>query len=62
MKANSSIQITTDVADLLDELTEQDYASVSAGWSCSTNTFTLSNHVGNNGWLCTITVECIKIC
>ncbi len=50
----------TAVADLLDELTEQDYAAVSG--ACSTNTFTLSDRYGNDGWFCTITVECMKWC
>ncbi|WP_116116068.1 plantaricin C family lantibiotic [Austwickia chelonae] len=40
-------------ASLLDEITEQDYAAVSG--ACSTNTFTLSNRYGNDGWFCTVT-------
>ena len=47
-------------ASLLDEITDQDYAAVSG--ACSTNTFTLSDRYGNDGYMCTLTVECVKWC
>lgn len=45
---------------LLEEVDEQDFSGVAG--ACSTNTFTLSTKLGNNGWFCTITKECTKYC
>lgn len=45
---------------LLQELSEQDFEGVAG--ACSTNTFTLSDYLGNKGGWCTLTVECQKNC
>lgn len=44
---------------LAEELTEVDL-SIQGG--CTTNTFTLSNYLGNNGGWCTLTKECTRAC
>ncbi|WP_130510116.1 plantaricin C family lantibiotic [Krasilnikovia cinnamomea] len=49
-----------DVA-LLEEIDEQDFEGVAYG-ACTTNTFSLSNVLGNNGGWCTLTRECQRSC
>ncbi|USB33639.1 plantaricin C family lantibiotic [Paenibacillus sp. YPG26] len=44
---------------LAEELIEVDL-SIQGG--CTTNTFTLSNYLGNNGGWCTLTKECQRSC
>ncbi|MNH98119.1 Lantibiotic lacticin 3147 A1 precursor [compost metagenome] len=44
---------------LAEELIEVDL-SIQGG--CTTNTFTLSNYLGNNGGWCTLTKECQRAC
>ncbi len=46
---------------LVEEIAEQDFDGVAYG-ACTTNTFSLSNKVGNNGGWCTITKECTNAC
>lgn len=46
---------------LLDEIAEQDFDSVAYG-ACSTNTFSLSDRLGNKGGYCTLTIECQPNC
>lgn len=60
MLKNKIIDNVVGGSQLLEELAEQDYATVSG--ACSTNTFTLSDRYGNQGWFCTITRECISWC
>lgn len=45
----------------LEELAEQDFEGEAFG-ACTTNTFSLSDNLGNGGWFCTITVECQNFC
>lgn len=51
-------------ASLLEEIDESDL--VQGGWSwswcCSTNTFSLSDGLGNQGGWCTLTRECQPNC
>ena len=46
---------------LFEEISEQDFDSVAFG-ACTTNTFTLSDTLGNQGGWCTATVECMPNC
>jgi hypothetical protein len=46
---------------LLDEIAEQEFEGIAYG-ACSTNTFTLSNRLGNHGGWCTLTKECQPCC
>ncbi|MCT2594776.1 plantaricin C family lantibiotic [Streptomyces sp. N2-109] len=46
---------------LLEEISEQDFDGVAYG-ACSTNTFSLSDAAGNDGWWCTLTKECQRTC
>jgi hypothetical protein len=46
---------------LIEEIEEQDFDGVAYG-ACSTNTFSLSNVLGNNGGWCTLTKECQSSC
>ncbi|MFG2226067.1 plantaricin C family lantibiotic [Streptomyces sp. NPDC050161] len=46
---------------LIEEIAEQDFDGVAYG-ACTTNTFSLSDHVGNNGGWCTLTKECQPNC
>jgi hypothetical protein len=46
---------------LLEEIQEQDFVGVAYG-ACSTNTFSLSDALGNNGGWCTLTKECQPNC
>ncbi|MHA6780233.1 plantaricin C family lantibiotic [Pseudonocardia saturnea] len=46
---------------LLEEIAEQDFDGVAYG-ACTTNTFSLSNALGNDGYACTLTVECQPNC
>jgi hypothetical protein len=46
---------------LLDEIAEQDFDGVAYG-ACTTNTFSLSNRLGNDGHFCTVTKECQSSC
>lgn len=45
----------------LEEIGENEFGAEVAGW-CSTNTFSLSDYYGNQGWFCTITRECMTFC
>lgn len=47
--------------DLFEEISEQDFDSVAYG-ACTTNTFSLSDALGNQGRWCTFTVECQPNC
>ncbi|KUL26660.1 plantaricin C family lantibiotic [Streptomyces regalis] len=46
---------------LIDEIAEQDFDGVAYG-ACTTNTFSLSDSLGNNGGWCTFTKECQPNC
>jgi hypothetical protein len=46
---------------LLEEIEEQDFEGVAYG-ACTTNTFSLSNFLSNQGGFCTATVECQSSC
>lgn len=46
---------------LIEEIEEQDFDGVAYG-ACSTNTFSLSNVLGNHGGWCTLTKECQPNC
>lgn len=47
---------------LLEEIQEQEFDAVGARLACSTNTFSLSDYLGNKGGWCTLTVECQPNC
>lgn len=46
---------------LLEEIQEQDFDGVAYG-ACTTNTFSLSDWLGNKGGWCTLTKECQPNC
>ncbi|MEF9886290.1 MULTISPECIES: plantaricin C family lantibiotic [unclassified Streptomyces] len=46
---------------LIEEIAEQDFDGVAYG-ACSTNTFSLSDFLGNHGGWCTLTKECQPNC
>ncbi|MEK3790158.1 plantaricin C family lantibiotic [Paenibacillus sp. FSL R7-0204] len=52
--------------DVLAELKEEDLQNIAGGWN--TNTLTTSTSIlvsmtlGNNGWVCTATKECMPSC
>jgi hypothetical protein len=46
---------------LLEEIEEQDFDGVAYG-ACTTNTFSLSDSLGNSGGWCTLTKECQPNC
>ncbi|MEU9857301.1 plantaricin C family lantibiotic [Streptomyces sp. NPDC047974] len=46
---------------LIEEISEQDFDGVAYG-ACSTNTFSLSDFLGNQGGWCTLTKECQPNC
>ncbi|MFJ8539157.1 plantaricin C family lantibiotic [Streptomyces sp. NPDC093591] len=46
---------------LIDEIAEQDFDGVAYG-ACTTNTFSLSDALGNQGGWCTFTKECQPNC
>ncbi|WP_236067570.1 plantaricin C family lantibiotic [Streptomyces brasiliscabiei] len=46
---------------LLEEIQEQEFDGIAYG-ACTTNTFSLSNVLGNNGGVCTLTKECQVNC
>ncbi len=49
--------------DWLEEILESSFAEeLNGAWRCSTNTFSLSRHWGNNGRWCTATRECMTWC
>ncbi|MFC4493361.1 plantaricin C family lantibiotic [Streptomyces ovatisporus] len=56
----SSIVYKGDVS-LVEEIAEQDFDGVAYG-ACTTNTFSLSDALGNTGGWCTLTVECQPNC
>ncbi|MGT2801273.1 plantaricin C family lantibiotic [Streptococcus henryi] len=45
----------------IEEIQDQNFNDDVFG-ACSTNTFTLSDYLGNNGGWCTISVECMAWC
>lgn len=45
----------------LEEVSEQSFDDDVFG-ACTTNTFSLSDHYGNNGLFCTLTEECMNWC
>ncbi|MGW5875098.1 plantaricin C family lantibiotic [Nocardiopsis terrae] len=47
--------------ELSQEINEQDFDDTAYG-ACSTNTFSLSDSLGNNGGWCTLTKECQGNC
>lgn len=66
--AGYSVHHTLEVRDmyngdiaLLEEIAEQDFDGVAYG-ACTTNTFSLSDALGNDGHWCTLTVECQPSC
>ena len=59
LQFNSNEKIGTLSPLLEDEITEID-ASIQGG--CTTNTFTLSDYLGNKGGWCTLTKECQPNC
>ncbi len=46
---------------LVEEIAEQDFDGVAYG-ACTTNTFSLSDALGNHGGWCTLTKECQPNC
>lgn len=47
----------------IEEIDEQSFGDAAGGmFACSTNTFSLSDHLGNKGSWCTLTVECMAWC
>ncbi|MDE9364927.1 plantaricin C family lantibiotic [Luteipulveratus sp. YIM 133132] len=47
--------------DWIEEIDEQSFDAQAFG-ACSTNTFSYSDHAGNDGGWCTLTVECMAWC
>lgn len=52
---------STSTVGWLEEINDQDFDSDAFG-ACTTNTFSLSDHFGNNGGWCTLSVECMSWC
>lgn len=57
---DSNVTYTEDL-ELIEEIGEQDFDSVAYG-ACTTNTFSLSDSLGNSGGWCTLTKECQPNC
>lgn len=57
MKASSDYSSV----DWIEEISDQSFDAQAFG-ACTTNTFSLSDDLGNTGGWCTLTIECIGAC